>query len=915
MFRFAFSKDHLTESRFDAARYRRRKLGGTVSIVGSDLSEEVVSNNVPPVTPATKSKLLRAPLRERTNSRLSEEAGLATLALEVDEKRPFYSAPRKTSKTEPDDDKSAAVTAALMLVKDGLAALRTAGTDPKQKLLQLFATSAECSDVKATVSLFVINRLVDALDAHETVSQSIHERVPDRIDASALDDYDKYSVAAAPGSSFLNRVPHGSAVDVPPHTITKIPDIVDENNLSYGPSRCKTEPGGGVCDTSRCLAQFCGPFILPGTKVEEQSKQVSIASSEVFEVQSGKTEVYKDFDSEDNHSMAETEIDQDESVTDTASDVGTECGSTEKALTAEEAAVSLVGSPFISPGPEVVDISDLDAARTVDGDSDNGKEIVMRVTRPPAMSAVSTEEEEGNAPRNRRKHRQRQRVRIVLSDDDGAPNSPIDAKRMHISSGAVTSKQITLPSVLTAAVGDASGKKRMLRIKPTTRATIRSAKEDAHSDSDNLTVPTVEASREAVHSEVACGNPMFALEKTSKVSTEDTSEPQGCSAGLRCHAMVKDVITSDRMKASIRLGDSDSCITESGDEPDDMGIVTSNRTGVFTAAVDERLTSESCELVTGSADPYGIDKLRTPTPPPQIKYSSAPGGFNSTTPECTGGKKEAGFATVLPPTHSKALSAAFASAAKPGKQINFARHKSAIAHALYDEFNANAFDGRLPPRLEITWNAKLLTTAGLTHYKKITRSSGISEYHARIELSTKVLDSAEKLEATLLHELCHVAAWLVDHCAKPPHGAVFKRWATKAMRVYPAVIVDTCHSYQIHQPFKYRCTQSWCQQEYGRHSKSIDVDAKACGVCNGRLEYIGKFNSDGTRVEEKPPTAFSLFVKEHFGSVRDRLPAGTPHKLVMKELSMQWKSVGRTAKSMNKTPFSTLGEGMRALKL
>jgi hypothetical protein len=45
------------------------------------------------------------------------------------------------------------------------------------------------------------------------------------------------------------------------------------------------------------------------------------------------------------------------------------------------------------------------------------------------------------------------------------------------------------------------------------------------------------------------------------------------------------------------------------------------------------------------------------------------------------------------------------------------------------------------------WNAKLKTTAGLTHYKKITRSTGVSEYHARIELSTKVLDNAEKLEA------------------------------------------------------------------------------------------------------------------------------------------------------------------------
>jgi hypothetical protein len=41
--------------------------------------------------------------------------------------------------------------------------------------------------------------------------------------------------------------------------------------------------------------------------------------------------------------------------------------------------------------------------------------------------------------------------------------------------------------------------------------------------------------------------------------------------------------------------------------------------------------------------------------------------------------------------------------------------------------------------------------------------------------------------------------------------------------------VGTCHSYQIHQPFKYRCTNSVCMQEYGRHSKSIDVEAKVGG--------------------------------------------------------------------------------------
>ena len=318
-----------------------------------------------------------------------------------------------------------------------------------------------------------------------------------------------------------------------------------------------------------------------------------------------------------------------------------------------------------------------------------------------------------------------------------------------------------------------------------------------------------------------------------------------------------------------------------------------------------------------AADPYGLDELKTPTPPPPMH--ALPKTPKSAIGRKPGGGGYGGY-DEAPPTHSKALAAALASAAKPGKSLNFARHKETIAKELYREFNRDGFDGRLPEKFEITWNAKLLTTAGLTHYKKVTRSSGACEYHARIELSTKVLDTAEKLEATLLHEMCHAAAWLLDHCAKPPHGAVFKKWANRVMRVYPVVSVDTCHSYQIHQPYKYRCTQSWCQQEYGRHSKSIDVEAKACGVCNGKLEFLGKFNPDGTKAEEKPPTAFSLFVKEHFGAVKDRLPAGTPHKLVMKELSVQWKSAGGTGKKTRggdseSREEDSLAGGLRSLKL
>ena len=327
--------------------------------------------------------------------------------------------------------------------------------------------------------------------------------------------------------------------------------------------------------------------------------------------------------------------------------------------------------------------------------------------------------------------------------------------------------------------------------------------------------------------------------------------------------------------------------------------------------------AEKAKKKPAEADPYALDGLRTPTPP----RAPPANPYHPKTPKSAIGRKPGGGAYAgfgePPPTHSKALAAALASAAKPGKSLNFARHKETIARELYREFNRDGFGGALPETFEISWNAKLLTTAGLTHYRKVTRSSGVSEYHARIELSTKVLDTAEKLEATLLHEMCHAAAWLLDRCAKPPHGSVFKKWASLVMRAYPAVRVDTCHSYQIHQPYKYRCTQSWCLQEYGRHSKSIDVAAKACGVCNGRLEFLGKFNADGTKAEEKKATAFSLFVKEHFGSVKERLPAGTPHKLVMKELSAQWKSGGGTGKKTRAGGGDAAEalEGMRALAL
>lgn len=81
-------------------------------------------------------------------------------------------------------------------------------------------------------------------------------------------------------------------------------------------------------------------------------------------------------------------------------------------------------------------------------------------------------------------------------------------------------------------------------------------------------------------------------------------------------------------------------------------------------------------------------------------------------------------------------------------------------------------------------------------------------FTSKVELSTKVLDNPSKLQRTLCHELCHTAAWLLDHVTKPPHGPHFKAWAAAAMKVYPHLDITTCHSYDIHFAWRWQCTNA-----------------------------------------------------------------------------------------------------------
>ncbi|TPX67759.1 hypothetical protein SpCBS45565_g03543 [Spizellomyces sp. 'palustris'] len=200
----------------------------------------------------------------------------------------------------------------------------------------------------------------------------------------------------------------------------------------------------------------------------------------------------------------------------------------------------------------------------------------------------------------------------------------------------------------------------------------------------------------------------------------------------------------------------------------------------------------------------------------------------------------------------------------------FKRQRVALSQQLFQEYNREIFESRLPATLGLVWSKHLRTTAGRTFLKKELRN-GVLEHVASIELSMKVLDDIGRLQSTLIHEMCHAAQWILNKVSTPPHGKVFKYWATRAESAYPQIKVTTCHSYDIACKYEYQCIKDECGRTYGRHSKSINVQTHGCGRCGGRLILLKpeRIRKDGTPYKEN---RFTAFVKENFVSIK----AGNP---------------------------------------
>jgi predicted SprT family Zn-dependent metalloprotease len=214
---------------------------------------------------------------------------------------------------------------------------------------------------------------------------------------------------------------------------------------------------------------------------------------------------------------------------------------------------------------------------------------------------------------------------------------------------------------------------------------------------------------------------------------------------------------------------------------------------------------------------------------------------------------------------------------KDSQPKNFSKFRVDMTSQTFAEFNQLAFAGQLSS-VKVEWSKKLNTTAGITRMKGKLGSQHANTRVATIELATKVIDNEEQLRSTLLHEMCHAAAWLVDGVHKPPHGKVFKQWASKSMRKIKDVKVTTTHDYDIKYKYQWACTNAKCNVIIKRHSRSVDPTKHCCGKCKNKLieiEVPGKgedvSNNAFTPKKQRPPTEFALFVKKHSASIREKL--------------------------------------------
>ncbi|XP_037032807.1 uncharacterized protein LOC119071854 [Bradysia coprophila] len=264
-----------------------------------------------------------------------------------------------------------------------------------------------------------------------------------------------------------------------------------------------------------------------------------------------------------------------------------------------------------------------------------------------------------------------------------------------------------------------------------------------------------------------------------------------------------------------------------------------------------------------------IAKPITPTGAPPPNDSKKPQTPYTPAPKRTCGFLESLDSNLIPDQHCDLEALQF--------RKNFKRHRTELVTRLMLIYNKYVFNNQLKD-VPVSWNKKMTKTAGVCRSRKI---AGVRI--SRVELSEKVVTSADRLRDTLIHELCHAAAWIIDRDLGK-HGKIFKYWGNQANKRFPELpAITQCHNYDIVGKFTYKCTI--CGLKSTAHSKSRKVENIRCAKCHGPIEiFLNKTDKDGQviLVPPKEPSVFAKYVKEKY---KLHKVSGATHADVMKILS------------------------------
>ncbi|KDQ20462.1 hypothetical protein BOTBODRAFT_40635 [Botryobasidium botryosum FD-172 SS1] len=215
-------------------------------------------------------------------------------------------------------------------------------------------------------------------------------------------------------------------------------------------------------------------------------------------------------------------------------------------------------------------------------------------------------------------------------------------------------------------------------------------------------------------------------------------------------------------------------------------------------------------------------------------------------------------------------------------------HLSSVAFALFTELNEKVFEGKMPPAkeagaegegCELVWSKTLRSTAGRACCRGEGKNpDGTRKWKCKIELSKKVVDCEERVRHTLSHEMCHLAAWIIDFEQKPDHGPAFKK-----CKLAYAESLDVNLSRHDRHGTPTKSPTSTSGNAFGRHSKSIDPSTQVCGRCKSQIRPL--FAAPKATAKK---SGYQEFLKENLKPLRESRPGMTMGE-AMKILGEKWK--------------------------